>query len=165
MPLQLDGNKYVGITFGYTKAYFTVTPEHPPVNGEVFFNGTASYSSGSIVSYEWNFGDGTTGTGPTVYHTYTAAGNYIVILTVTSTVGTATYNQLIPVGVNWYEDVIPEIVVTILLFFVLPLFLLFLWNRRQPPYIIIQSTRPECVLCHGRLEGDCDGTQCKMTPC
>jgi len=40
-------------------------------------------STGSIVSYSWEFGDRGTGTGPTPSHTYTAAGEYTVTLTVT----------------------------------------------------------------------------------
>jgi PKD repeat protein len=40
-------------------------------------------SDGSLVSYGWNFGDGTSGTGVTVTHTFGAAGTYPVTLTVT----------------------------------------------------------------------------------
>lgn len=47
------------------------------------FNGTSSTDDVGIVSYAWNFGDGTTGTGPTPSHTYAAAGTYQVTLTVT----------------------------------------------------------------------------------
>lgn len=36
-----------------------------------------------IVRYEWQFGDGATGTGPTPTHVYAAAGNYLVTLDVT----------------------------------------------------------------------------------
>ena len=36
-----------------------------------------------IVSYEWDFGDGTNGNGASVEHTYISIGNYIVTLTVT----------------------------------------------------------------------------------
>ncbi|HEY7069412.1 MAG TPA: PKD domain-containing protein [Acidimicrobiales bacterium] len=50
----------------------------------VAFNGTGSSDpDGSIASYAWTFGDGTTGTGPTPAHTYAAAGTYTVTLTVT----------------------------------------------------------------------------------
>ncbi len=50
----------------------------------VDFDGSGSYDSdGSIVSYEWDFGDGATGTGAIASHTYSAAGTYIATLTVT----------------------------------------------------------------------------------
>ncbi len=39
-------------------------------------------SDGSIVSYSWSFGDGSTGTGARTSHTYAAAGTYLVVLTV-----------------------------------------------------------------------------------
>lgn len=44
-------------------------------------------SDGTIESYEWDFGDGTTATGPTATHTYTEAGDYTLTLTVTDNVG------------------------------------------------------------------------------
>jgi hypothetical protein len=48
------------------------------------FNGSASTDSdGSIASYAWNFGDGTSGTGQSVSHVYSAGGRYTVTLTVT----------------------------------------------------------------------------------
>lgn len=50
----------------------------------VSVNGTASTDSdGTIASYDWNWGDGTThGTGSTASHTYAAAGTYTITLTV-----------------------------------------------------------------------------------
>jgi subtilisin family serine protease len=48
------------------------------------FNASASWDSdGSIVSYDWSFGDGASGSGVTVTHTYAVAGTYAVTLTVT----------------------------------------------------------------------------------
>jgi probable HAF family extracellular repeat protein len=47
------------------------------------FNGTSSTDDVGIVSYAWNFGDGTTGTGATASHTYASGGTYKVTLTVT----------------------------------------------------------------------------------
>ena len=50
----------------------------------VTFDGSASSDSdGSIVSYSWDFGDGSTGTGVAPSHTYSAAGTFVVTLTVT----------------------------------------------------------------------------------
>ncbi|MDD0857163.1 PKD domain-containing protein [Arthrobacter alpinus] len=51
------------------------------------FDGSASNSKGTVASYAWNFGDGTTGTGATPSHTYTANGSYTVTLTTTGTLG------------------------------------------------------------------------------
>lgn len=60
----------------------------------VQFDGSASFDQdGSIVSYSWNFGDGTTGTGATVSHTY-AAGTYTATLTVTDNSGLSSSKSL-----------------------------------------------------------------------
>jgi len=48
------------------------------------FNGSNSYDSdGTIVSYEWDYGDASPGTGVAPTHIYATAGTYTVILTVT----------------------------------------------------------------------------------
>ena len=55
----------------------------------VNFDGSESFDpDGDIVSYEWNFGDGTaTGSGIVASHSYGAVGNYTVVLTVTDNGG------------------------------------------------------------------------------
>ena len=45
-------------------------------------NGSGSQPAASITSYAWSFGDGSTGSGESVQHTYTAPGNYTATLTV-----------------------------------------------------------------------------------
>jgi parallel beta-helix repeat protein len=42
---------------------------------------------GDIIKYEWDFGDGTKGTGKTTSHIYTSSGEYKIILTVTDNDG------------------------------------------------------------------------------
>jgi VCBS repeat-containing protein len=50
----------------------------------VTFDGSGSSDvDGTIVSYDWDFGDGNTGNGVNPTHTYAAAGTYTVSLTVT----------------------------------------------------------------------------------
>ncbi len=52
-----------------------------------FDAGGSSDPDGTIASYNWQFGDGSTGTGATATHTYAAAGSYSVVLTVTDDKG------------------------------------------------------------------------------
>lgn len=69
-------------------ASFTATPTSGDVPLAVAFNAAASTDSdGSIASYAWNFGDNSSGSGVAPTHTYTAAGNYAVTLTVTDNRG------------------------------------------------------------------------------
>src|SRR6266545_45912 len=58
------------------------------VGSTVRFSGRrSSDADGSIVSFVWRFGDGTSRTGPRVSHAYRAAGRYTVRLTVTDNRG------------------------------------------------------------------------------
>ncbi|MBK8227291.1 MAG: PKD domain-containing protein [Flavobacteriales bacterium] len=53
----------------------------------VTFDGTQSYDPGQIVSYAWDFGDGTSSTSPTPSKTFTDTGDHQVTLTVTDNDG------------------------------------------------------------------------------
>ena len=61
----------------------------------ITFDGTGSYDSdgGAIAGYTWDFGDGTTGGGAVVQHTYTAADTYVVTLTVVDDEGISNSNS------------------------------------------------------------------------
>jgi gliding motility-associated-like protein len=57
----------------------------PQDNGNVVFS--AQSSDSSIVSWAWDFGDGSASAAPNPAHTYTQAGTYSVQLTVTDSLG------------------------------------------------------------------------------
>jgi len=61
-----------------------VSPADPEVGEDVTFSASDSTDSdGAIESYEWDFGDGQTATGEQVTHSFDAAGEYTVEVTVT----------------------------------------------------------------------------------
>lgn len=65
-------------------AEFLFAPSDPTVDNPVTFNAAGSDDpQGSIQTWEWDFGDGETGSGETVNHNYSDPGLYIVELTVT----------------------------------------------------------------------------------
>jgi hypothetical protein len=83
---------------GTSSSTFTVPANAPPSAGFTFactrltcnFNGSASSDpDGSIVSYAWDFGDGSSGSGATASRTYAAPGTYTATLTVTDNGGSS----------------------------------------------------------------------------
>lgn len=65
-------------------AQFSVTQDLCVAASTVDLDASASQDiDGSIVSYAWNFGDGSTANGALTSHTYAALGNFTVILTLT----------------------------------------------------------------------------------
>ena len=93
-PLGYDTKYGWGRVDAYAALNYSSIPNDPPVANAggpyigtedvaVTFKGSASYDpDGTIASYAWNFGDGSTGTGVSVTHTYTAGGTYTVTLIV-----------------------------------------------------------------------------------
>ncbi len=78
----------------------TATPSSGTAPLAVSFNGsTSSDPDGSIASWAWTFGDGGTGSGATVSHTFAAAGGYTAQLTVTDNQG-ATNSTSVPISVT-----------------------------------------------------------------
>jgi len=77
-------------------AGFEASPRLIQVGGTINFTAAGKWSTdedGEIVSYEWTFGDGTSGTGHSVSHTYTGAGTYTVTLLVTDDDGLTASTQ------------------------------------------------------------------------
>ncbi|MES2155101.1 MAG: thrombospondin type 3 repeat-containing protein [bacterium] len=69
------------------KATFASSLDEKGCDSESFMFADASTPGGSFVSWSWNFGDGGTGSGQTVTHTYMVPGSYTVILTAVDDVG------------------------------------------------------------------------------
>lgn len=82
---------YTGTTATITRRPPIANPGGPYIsaNGNaVHFDGSASTAqSGTITGYQWNFGDGTTDTGPTPLHLYQGIGTYTASLSVTDSYG------------------------------------------------------------------------------
>jgi len=76
----------------------------PVVDQPITFDAYASYDDdGWLISYDWDFGDGTTDSGMVVDHVFTEVGTYTVSLTVTDNDG-ATDTDSCPVNVvEWME--------------------------------------------------------------
>jgi len=66
-------------------AVFTYSPSNPRMTDLVQFNASSSYVAGpgNIVSYYWDFGDGTNHTGVLTTHSFLNNGTFNVVLTVT----------------------------------------------------------------------------------
>lgn len=77
------------------KADFDYMPKNPLVGQRISFS---SKSSGYIVLYEWNFGDGTSTKGESAFHIFNEDGFYTVTLKVTDIDGnTDSISKIVPV--------------------------------------------------------------------
>ena len=79
---------------------FIFSPSNPGVGLWVQFDASASFDSdGTISSYAWTFGDGTTGTGASTWHRFMSSGTYSVKLTATDNDGaSASVTEQVNVG-------------------------------------------------------------------
>jgi PKD repeat protein len=75
----------------------TATNDSPTLLGETTTL-TATVVSGTGVSYSWDFGDGETGTGAVVTHTYASVDTYTAVVTATNSVGEVTAQTTVVVN-------------------------------------------------------------------
>jgi PKD repeat protein len=79
----------ITVTTGIPIAQITVSPPSGPVGTNFSFIGSQSTAAPgrTIVRYDWNFGDGASGSGATTSHRYLTSGTFTVTLIVTDDQG------------------------------------------------------------------------------
>ncbi|MBI4752190.1 MAG: PKD domain-containing protein [Acidobacteria bacterium] len=122
VPVAVSSTRFISATatdptgntseFSFALQVNTAGNSQPPVIAVIYFNppkalapaNVAFYGGllstdldGTIVSYAWNFGDNTTGSGSIVSHTYPTAGNYPVTLTVTDNAGNTASTSVVAI--------------------------------------------------------------------
>ncbi|MGA1824197.1 MAG: PKD domain-containing protein [bacterium] len=91
IPKMVDSGKvYASVDYDFDDgnirpvALLSADPVIGPAPLSLLFDGTGSYDTdGEVISYEWNFGDGTWATGASITHVYEIQGTYTATLTVT----------------------------------------------------------------------------------
>ena len=85
-------------------AFFNASPAIPVVRQPISFDGSGSFTNNGagITAYSWSFGDGLTGQGSVVSHTYNVSAAYTVTLTVTASgsVGKLSKSVFVSVGLG-----------------------------------------------------------------
>ena len=85
----------------FPEASFSASPSSGGTPLTVAFNAAASSAvNGSIATYSWTYGDGGTGSGVSVIHSYAYEGTYTATLTVTDDEGLADTMSLLIVVIN-----------------------------------------------------------------
>ncbi|PYU86688.1 MAG: hypothetical protein DMG08_29395, partial [Acidobacteria bacterium] len=77
-----------------------------------FSSAGSSDSDGSIASYSWAFGDGTTSTSSNPSHTYSTPGSYIAVLTVTDNQGVQGTSSPVTITTQQDPTKLPDMIVS-----------------------------------------------------
>jgi hypothetical protein len=89
LTYQSSGSDSFSIIFGQPPvSSFTINVTSTTALAEVSLDASSSSDpGGTIAGYLWSFGDGQSGTGVTVHHTYAVGGSYTITLNVTESAG------------------------------------------------------------------------------
>ena len=93
-------------------ALFTFSPASPIVGDVVTFTDGSSDRDGTIVSREWDFGDGGSGSGRTATHVYTTPGSWILVLRVTDNEG-ASGSRSTTITVKTLSMAVEDVIATV----------------------------------------------------
>ena len=134
------------LTPAYVFTFTTGEPNQPPdadagpdqtvkVDDTVHFNGTGSSDpDGDTLTYTWDFGDDTTGTGAEPTHTYTEAGTYTVTLTVDDGHGGTATDEMIVTVEEKEADFLSEYWwIFLILIIIIILIIVVVATRRKKP--------------------------------
>ncbi len=94
-----------GLCVPAANADFVVDPANPVATIPATFTGTADGSE--VIIYDWDFGDGETGSGQVIDHTYAATGTYTVEMTATNYCGSDTITHDVTVVLGPVIEVTP----------------------------------------------------------
>jgi PKD repeat protein len=119
-------------------AEFSMTPENPKIGELVTLTDKSSDPDGSIVEWEWDFGDGTTSSEQNPSHRYLTPGTYTIHLKVYDDSGdfslyskeiTVEPNEVVPDEVYHFPWWLLVLIVAVILFLIL--FIILLRRRKK----------------------------------
>jgi hypothetical protein len=127
----------LGAEFDHIPEAIVYYPATANVGQNVTFDASKSVDVGTIVSYEWSFGDGTNGTGAVVSHSYDRGGTFQVELNVTNNEGRSSLKTFtITVGSPLGGILLLfEVILAVMLVALISIFALLVRRRRasRPP--------------------------------
>jgi hypothetical protein len=116
--------------FGLAPEINLIRPQNIYVGENVIFDASKSIANGTIILYEWSFGDGTNGTGAVVSHSYDREGTYQMELNVTDNYGLRTSEMFtITVGTPQYVPLALEAVLAMMLILLILMFAVLMRSR------------------------------------
>jgi hypothetical protein len=134
IPEGFHNVKIVGTQiFGFAPEIKVNLPQNIYIGENAIFDASKSAAYGTIVAYEWSFGDGTNGTGAVVSHSYHKEGTYQLGLRVTDNYGLSSSETLtITVGSPpQYVPLAVKVVLAMVLALLILMFAVLLINRRK----------------------------------
>ena len=115
-------------------AKFVCNITEPIVGTEIVFEDSSEDQDGTVVSWEWDFGDGTTSEEKKPVHSFAEAGEYNVTLTVTDDLGAKnTYIMNVQIEQTFLEQNLLLIVAVVVAVVALVVAVLFLRKRKKSP--------------------------------